>query len=65
MRELHGLTALTELDLRFCPVTDDWLQHLTCLSALTSLYLSDNSTTEVGRDALETALPALTIDWWY
>ena len=68
LRELRSLTQLNKLDLIRCFNSDGRLAatpHVPLLSALTRLYLSNNPTTEVGRDALETAVPALTIDWWY
>jgi len=61
--ELRDLTALTELYLSHCPYfTDVGLQHLACLSALTTLSLYNTNTPKTGRDALKAALPALTIE---
>ena len=42
-------------------LTDTVLQHLSSLTALTELHLRYTSTTQTGRNALEAALPALTI----
>jgi hypothetical protein len=62
VRELRDLTALRTLELSFCThVTDAGLQHLMSLTALSDLYLHGTSTTQAGRNALEAALPALTI----
>ena len=61
--ELRGLTSLTSLNFSFTKVTNVGLQHLSSLTALTKLYLSGTSTTQAGKDALKTALPALTIAW--
>ena len=60
--ELRGLTSLTTLYLVDCTeVTDVGLQHLSSLTALTKLSIDGTSTTQAGRNALKTALPALTI----
>jgi hypothetical protein len=62
VRELRGFTARTELSLNGCTkLTDAGLQHLTSLTALTKLYIRGTSTTQAGRNALKTALPALTV----
>ena len=62
LRELRGLTALSNLYLHYCPsVTDVGLQELTTLTALTHLELYGCSTSKAGRDALEAAIPGLTI----
>ena len=65
LRELRCLTALTELNLYYCRnVTDVGLQELTSLTALNTLHLHDYGTTKVGRDALNAAIPGLTIRCW-
>ena len=65
VRELRDLTALTELVLNGCNhLTDAGLQHCKSLTALSQLYLRGTSTTQAGRNALKTALPALEINWW-
>jgi hypothetical protein len=65
VRELRDLTALRALNLYNCThVTDAGLQHLMSLTALSELYLYGTSTTQAGRNALEAALPALTIYYW-
>jgi hypothetical protein len=62
LRELRDLTALSNLHLNYCPsVTDVGLQELTTLTALTHLHVYDCSTSKAGRDALEAAIPGLTI----
>jgi len=62
VRELRGLTALTELYLEGCThVTDVGILHLSSLTKLTNLYLGGTSTTQAGRDALKAALPALKV----
>jgi hypothetical protein len=63
LRELRGLTALTELNLNWCIVTDVGLQELTSLAALNTLHLQHCSTTKAGRDALKAAIPGLTIPY--
>ena len=45
LRKLRGLTAVAN------KVTDVGLQHLTCLNALTELWLTGTSTTQAARDA--------------
>jgi hypothetical protein len=62
VRELRGLTALTWLSLVDCThVTDVGLQHCKSLTALSNLFLIGTSTTQAGQNALEAALPALTV----
>ena len=62
LRAMGGLTALTFLNLYNCTnVTDVGLQHCTSLTALSTLILLRTSTTQAGRNALQTALPALDI----
>jgi len=39
------------------------LQHLTSLTALTTLCVNYTSTTQAGRDALQAATPALEIEF--
>ena len=39
------------------------LQHLTSLTALTTLCVNYTSTTQAGRDALQAAIPALEIEF--
>jgi len=62
LQELRQLTALTTLDL-YGRTSDAGLQHLSSLTALTTLIFDNTSTTQAGRNALKTALPALTIRW--
>ena len=62
LRELRGLTALTELNFNWCSnVTDVGLQELTTLTALNTLHLIRCFTSKAGRDALKAVIPGLTI----
>jgi hypothetical protein len=62
LRELRGLTAVSNLHLSYCSsVTNVGLQELTTLTALTQLGVYGCSTSKAGRDALKAAIPGLTI----
>jgi hypothetical protein len=62
LRELHDLTALTHLYLGGClHVADVGLRELHGLTALAHIILYGCSTSKAGRDALEAAIPGLTI----
>jgi len=63
LRSVGGLTTLTILNLGGCDnVTGAVLQHLSSLTALTTLSIYGTSTTQAGKDALKAALPALSIN---
>jgi hypothetical protein len=59
---VSNLAALTSLDLCWCNLTDEVLQTLSSLTALTVLwiYLCPN-VTAAAKQALRTAIPNLTI----
>ena len=63
---MSNLAALTSLDLCWCNLTDEVLQTLSSLTALSTLNLLDcPNVTAAGEQALCTAIPNLTIvDQW-
>jgi hypothetical protein len=62
LAHLKGLTSLSHLDLSETRVTDAGLTHLKGLTKLSYLGLRGTQVTRAGMNALERALPGLTID---
>ncbi|HEX7377430.1 MAG TPA: hypothetical protein VF278_09970 [Pirellulales bacterium] len=62
LRHIEGLANLTSLDVQNTQVTDAGLAACKTLPKLTQLYIHGSRITPAGADALQTALPTVTIE---